>query len=62
MKKEEEYNPKKKWNFDEDYYKIKISEYEQQFEQFELSDFFGKCSNYAHTSFADKRLNSLIFF
>jgi hypothetical protein len=61
MKKEEEYNPKKKWNFAEDYYKIKINEYEQQFEQFELSDFFGKCSNYAYTSFADKKLNNLIF-
>ena len=61
MLKEEEYNPKKKWNFAEDYYKIKINEYEQQFEQFELSDFFGKCTNYAYTSFADKKLNNLIF-
>ena len=61
MMKEEEYNPKRKWNFAEDYYKIKISVYEQQFEQFELSDFFGKCTNYAYTSFAEKRLSNLIF-
>ena len=60
MKKEVEYNPKKKPKY-EDYLNLYLSDYDQQFEPFELSDFFDKCINYPNIYYANERLKNLIF-
>ena len=60
MKKEVEYNPKKKPKY-EDYLNLYLSDYDQKFEPFELSDFFDKCINYSNLYFANDRLKNLIF-
>ena len=58
--KEIEYNPKKKPKY-KDYINLYLSDYDQQYEPFELSDFFGKCINYSNIYFANDRLKNLIF-
>ena len=61
IRKEDEYRLKTRWNSDEVYKEIKLSDYEKKFEQFELQDYFGKSMNYPLVSFADKKIKENFF-
>ena len=61
IRKEDEYRLKTRWNSDEVYKEIKLSDYEKKFEQFELQDYFGKRMNYPLVSFADKKIKENFF-
>ena len=52
-----DYKPKKKRSNNDESFEKKIeNHYEKKFEHFELTDYFGKCNNYAIISFANQKL------
>jgi hypothetical protein len=61
IRKEDEYKLKTRWNSDEVYKEIKLSDYEKKFKQFELQDYFGKSMNYPLVSLADKKIKENFF-
>ena len=61
IRKEDEYKLKTRWNSDEVYKEIKLSDYERKFEQFELQDYFSKSMNYSLVCLADKKLKESFF-
>ena len=61
IRKEDEYRLKTRWNSDEVYKEIKLSDYEKKFEQFELQDYFGKSMNYPLVSLVDKKIKENFF-
>ena len=61
IRKEDEYRLKTRWNSDEVYKEIKLSDYEKKFEQFELHDYFGKSMNYPLVSLVDKKIKENFF-
>jgi len=61
IRKEDEYRLKTRWNSDEVYKEIKLSDYEKKFEQFELQDYFGKSMNYPFVSLVDKKIKENFF-
>lgn len=61
IKENEEIKPKKKWKNDEESFEKKLNQFENQFEHFDLTDYFGKCNNYTIIGFANKKLKDCLY-
>ena len=55
-----EYKTKRKW-YKEDSFEKNINQLENNFNHFDLTDYFGKCNNYTMIGFADRKLKNCIF-
>ena len=55
-----EYKTKRKW-YKEDSFEKNINQFENNFNHFDLTDYFGKCNNYTMIGFADRKLKNCIF-
>ena len=56
-----EYKLKKKWSHIDESFELKFSEFEKNFQHFELTDYFEKYNNYPIIDFASKKLKNAIF-
>ena len=58
-----DYKPKRKWSSNDESLEKKIgNDYEEKFQHFELTDYFGKCNNYNIIGFANQKLKECIFY